>query len=116
MVYPGRLNNCEGCHLENTYYPVDATTILATSVDAGADRSTLTDDVAISPNTAVCSACHVSSLAAEHMLQNGGDFTAGKDDTGTMISAGVETCDVCHGPGRSADVKEIHGVAEFEFN
>ncbi|MCG8370157.1 MAG: OmcA/MtrC family decaheme c-type cytochrome, partial [Proteobacteria bacterium] len=77
VVYPGRLNNCEGCHLEGTYFPVDPGEVLATSVDAGADRSTLLDDVAISPNTAVCSSCHTDDLARNHMIQNGGDFTAG---------------------------------------
>ena len=25
-------------------------------------------------------------------------------------------CEVCHGPGRSADVAEVHGVADFQFN
>ena len=114
--YPGRLKNCEGCHLANTYYPIDPASVLATTMDAGADRSTLTDDVAISPNTAVCSACHTSSLAVEHMRQNGGDFAAGKNDTGALISSGVETCALCHGPGRSADVKLMHGVGEFRFN
>jgi len=103
-------------NLANTYYPVDPAEVLATSIDAGADRSTLTDDVAISPNTAVCSACHNSDLAAEHMMQNGGDFAASKDDSGAMISAGVETCGLCHGPGRTSDVKVKHGVGEFEFN
>jgi OmcA/MtrC family decaheme c-type cytochrome len=116
VVYPGHLNNCEGCHKAGTYYPVDPSLVLATTVDAGADRSTLTDDVAISPNTAVCSACHVSALAAEHMMQNGGDFAAGKNDTGAMISSGIETCSLCHGPGRTSDVKVKHGVGEFEFN
>jgi OmcA/MtrC family decaheme c-type cytochrome len=116
VVYPGRLNNCEGCHLPDTYYPVDATKVLATTVDAGADRSTLTDDVAISPNTAVCSSCHTGTLAAEHMKQNGGDFAARKSEDGTLISSGVETCAVCHGPGGTADVKEVHGVDEFKFN
>lgn len=116
VVYPGHLNNCEGCHLAGTYYPVDPVSVLATTVDVGADRSTLTDDVAISPNTAVCSSCHVDPLAAEHMRQNGGDFTAGKDDTGALISSGVETCSLCHGPGRTADVAIMHGVGEFEFN
>jgi len=116
LVYPGRLNNCEGCHLAGTYYPVDPAVVLATTVDVGADRSSLIDDVAISPNTAVCSSCHQSDIATEHMLQNGGDFMAGKDDTGALISSGVETCAVCHGPGRTADVKEIHEVGTFEFN
>lgn len=116
VVYPGRLNNCEGCHEANTYYPVDPATVIATTVDAGADRSTLTDDVAISPNTAVCSSCHTGTLAAEHMKQNGGDFSAAKNEDGSLISSGVETCAICHGPGGSADVKEAHGVGEFLFN
>ena len=127
VVYPGRLNNCEGCHLEGTYYPVDPTAVLATTVDAGpfdpdadpplaVDRSTLTDDVAISPNTAVCSSCHTSDLARNHMVQNGGDFNAGKDDTGALISTGNETCQLCHGEGASADTAVMHGVGEFQFN
>ncbi len=113
--YPGRLNNCEGCHLDGTYYPVDPAEVLATTVDAGADRSTLLDDVAISPNAAVCSSCHTSALAVEHMRQNGADFEAAKAADGTLISAGVETCALCHGPGRLADVKEVHGVGTFQF-
>jgi hypothetical protein len=96
--------------------PVDPAAVLATTVDVGADRSTLTDDIAISPNAAVCSSCHTDSLAAEHMKQNGGDFAAGKDDSGVLISSGVETCQLCHGPGRANDVKEAHGVGEFLFN
>jgi OmcA/MtrC family decaheme c-type cytochrome len=116
VTYPGRLNNCEGCHREGTYYPLLPGVALATTVDTGLDRSTLLDDVAISPNTAVCSSCHTGTLAAEHMRQNGGDFIASKLETGEMSSSGVETCDVCHGPGRSADVKEVHGIDNFQFN
>lgn len=114
--YPGRLNNCEGCHLANTYYPVDPAQVLATTLDVGANRAVLTDDVAISPNASVCSSCHTSSLSAEHMRQNGGDFAAGKTNTGALVSSGVETCQLCHGPGRSADVKTMHGVGTFQFN
>ena len=114
--YPGRLRNCEGCHLPDTYYPIDPAIVLATTMDASADRSTLTDDVATSPNTAVCSSCHTSAEAGEHMRQNGGDFAAGKSDAGVLISSGVETCGLCHGPGRIGDVKTMHGVGNFNFN
>lgn len=116
LVYPGHLNNCEGCHLANTFYPVDPTVIPGTTVDVGADRSSLVDDVVISPNSSVCSSCHTSDLAKQHMMQNGGDFAATKAETGALVSAGVETCSLCHGPGRSADVRDMHGVDEFEFN
>jgi OmcA/MtrC family decaheme c-type cytochrome len=118
VVYPGRLNNCEGCHIKGkgTYYPVDPSAVLATTINTGADRSILSDDIAISPNTSVCSSCHASDLAKNHMIQNGGDFAAGKDETGAIVSSGNETCQLCHGPGASADVGVLHGVGDFESN
>ena len=114
--YPGRLKNCEGCHLANTYYPVDPARVLGTTMDVGANVTSPTDDIVISPNTSVCSACHVSSLAAQHMIQNGGDFGATKAADSTLISSGVETCALCHGPGRIGDVKTMHEVGTFKFN
>lgn len=115
VIYPGRLNNCEGCHNDDSYYPVEPGVLLGTTVDAN-DPLIVTDDVVVSPNTSVCSACHTDFLDAEHMKQNGGDFEATKMADGTMSSSGVETCVLCHGAGRSADVAEMHGVGEFEFN
>lgn len=115
FVYPGRLNNCEGCHLADTYYPVDSTEVFGTTFDANS-TATLTDDRVVSPNMSVCSACHVDNLDTQHMLQNGGDANATRAADGSLVSAGVETCAVCHGPGRIADVKELHGVGTFEFN
>ncbi len=114
--FPGRLNNCEGCHQPDTYYPVDAGAVHGTTVDVGADLASPTDDVVISPNASVCSACHTSDLARQHMIQNGGDFAATKAADSSLISAGVETCALCHGPGRVADVKVVHGVGAFKFN
>ena len=116
FVYPGKLNNCEGCHVAGGYYPVDPAEVLGTTVDVGANLTTPIDDTVVSPNSAVCSGCHVSNLAKTHMEQNGGDFAATKAADSTLISSGVETCQLCHGPGRSADVKEVHGVGEFQFN
>jgi OmcA/MtrC family decaheme c-type cytochrome len=121
LRYPGHIENCEGCHHSPdandtaTYYPVDPTRVLATTYDAGADRGSATDDVAWSPNTAICSACHTSASAEAHMLQNGGSKTLSKNADGTTAGGPLETCQLCHGPGRTADVKVMHGVDRFEF-
>jgi OmcA/MtrC family decaheme c-type cytochrome len=115
VEYPGRLNNCEGCHLEGTYYPVDPDEVFGTTISAN-DPAILTDDVVVSPNAAVCSTCHVSEIATVHIEQNGGDFSATKAADGSLVSAGIETCELCHGEGRVADVKEVHEIDKFEFN
>ncbi len=115
FVYPGKLNNCEGCHVEGGFYPVDPTQVLGTTVDAN-DPADVTDDIVVSPNSAICSSCHISDLAANHMIQNGGDFDARKDGDSNLASFGYETCQVCHGPGASADTAVIHGVGEFQYN
>jgi OmcA/MtrC family decaheme c-type cytochrome len=133
LGYPGQLNNCEGCHITPpadetaSYYPVDTSSVLATTVDAGARRGNPIDDVAWSPNTAVCAACHTNaaderesgtlpaSTAMAHMLQNGGSKDLTKNPDGTTAAGPIETCQLCHGPGRVADVKVMHGVDRFEF-
>ena len=116
-IYPGRLNNCEGCHEPDAYYPVNSvdSTVQASTVTAG-DLTDFSDDVAWTANFSICTGCHTSSAAADHMKQNGADDMAGKTVEGAVVSSGVETCGLCHGPGRSEDVKEVHGVGEFRFN
>lgn len=115
FLYPGKLNNCEGCHLPDEYYPVEPGEILGTTISVGDDPSP-TDDIVVSPNSAVCSTCHLSELAKQHMIQNGGDFDARKAADSSLISGGVETCALCHGPGGSSDVKVVHGVDQFLSN
>jgi len=112
--YPGALNDCLACHNTDTYYPVDPSVVQGTTIHAGADRTVLTDDVVISPNTAVCSSCHIDNTSKQHMVQNGGDFNATKTATGALASGSVETCTLCHGAGRVADVKVVHSIASFK--
>ena len=49
FLYPGKLENCEGCHNPGTYHPVEPGTVLGTTVDVGLDATSPTDDVVISP-------------------------------------------------------------------
>jgi OmcA/MtrC family decaheme c-type cytochrome len=116
VVYPGNVSNCQGCHLDGTYYPPDPLTAIATTIDAAPlsapDRSTPAGDIAITPATAACSTCHKSQAATLHMQQNGGSFSAVKAADSTTPGAPVETCGTCHGEGRPADVAVVHGFGE----
>lgn len=145
LGYPGKLNDCEGCHKSNTYFPVDPAAVFATSTGSGVDPncpttfpsgesgttrdatgaykypacvtslSTSADDTAISPNAAICSGCHSSDIAETHMEQNGANFAVGKNADGSTQEV-VETCPLCHGQGKDQDVKVKHRVAEYRYN
>jgi OmcA/MtrC family decaheme c-type cytochrome len=114
VVYPGKLSNCEGCHLAGTYYPPDASAALATTFDAGADRSTPAGDVATTPSAAACSACHGDATARQHMQLNSGSFDAVKDASSATPGVPAETCADCHGPGKPTDVKVQHGFGQSQ--
>lgn len=114
VVYPGRVNNCEGCHKANTFYPVDGTKVFATAINAGADRTNPDDDIRVTPNLAVCSTCHTSTLAVAHMKQNGASDAATQLSNGTPST--IETCTLCHGPGKASDLREAHKIDQFVDN
>ena len=129
--FPGFVQDCETCHLAGTY-ELEGTWetptlngILASTIESApnatvggvatgpgsladglADQS---DDLNISPTAAVCSSCHDSAVAQAHMVVPGGAlFDATQDDITNMVGGNFETCAVCHGPGRDADVEEVH--------
>ena len=60
-----------------------------------------------SPITASCTGCHDSDTAVGHMRANGGVFY-GRAGSTTFMANNQETCLICHGPGRSADIKSAH--------
>lgn len=114
MRFPGILQDCETCHepgayaLDGTWASPTANGILSSTVDTSTLLDDPDDDLNISPTAAVCSACHDSDIAKAHMKVPGG---AVFDQTqGVITSTIVETCSVCHGPGRDADVEKVHAA------
>ncbi len=90
LRFPGFANDCETCHLPGTYtLPLPAGVQPTIVEENGRIVSTTL------PITAACTSCHDSTAAFGHaQLQTTLD--------------GIETCAVCHGPNRDADVAEAH--------
>jgi OmcA/MtrC family decaheme c-type cytochrome len=124
-----RLDLCEICHIPGTYNgPRD--TARAPSIFQGDDETIWTDDVVDSPWAGICTNCHTSQAAENHMLLNGGQLGGGIEvdaggvplpGTGAPFKAdftadgiaGVpifsnEACGVCHKAGGIADVADAH--------
>ncbi len=117
--FPGAINDCEACHVAGAYYPVNDSAVQATTTSNGTAVNPLNPNpvAATSANMAVCSACHTTASAAQHMTLNGGSTTVQKDANGrTVAGSTVETCGICHGLGGTADVKVVHQVAQYPFN
>ncbi|SCZ66833.1 OmcA/MtrC family decaheme c-type cytochrome [Thiohalomonas denitrificans] len=115
LRFPGILSNCQTCHDGDTYaLPLsgDVSPSVIDTTDAGTDSDSAsvdtdpTNDRVITPTAAVCSSCHDKAIAQAHMEHNGALFEA----TRSQALIAIETCETCHGPGRTADVAVIHGV------
>ena len=136
--FPGVLSKCETCHLPDTYTLADRSgtgganwalpalfgikgSTVDSSPNAAPDGSDFTarltdqaDDWKYSPTASVCSACHDGTLPREHMVDNGAIF-GGAGSEQVMQDTNIESCAVCHGPGRLADVKLVHDEAFEDF-
>lgn len=90
VLFPGDLAACQTCHLPGTY---------SLPLSAGVQPTVITQagDLlrAVLPVQSTCTACHDSPAVAGHAeLQT--------------TASGLETCAVCHGPGKDYDVSEVH--------
>ena len=114
VVFPGKLNDCSNCHAGTSYQLTGTWTapaaggILGNTISSGTLATDPADNLRISPTAAVCSSCHDSALAKNHMQDPnmGGSFSV----TQAAINASSEHCVLCHGVGSFADVQTVHGV------
>jgi cytochrome c553 len=83
------------CAPDGTFYTVPATDSVAA---AGTTLVT-------SPMVTVCSACHNTADAISHFRINGAAFYQARS---AAITGTNETCLICHGTGRIADIQVMH--------
>ena len=142
VQYPRLLSECQACHLPGTYSLPLGDQVLASTVHTGATNLVgrgggvyapseavardPTDDNNLSPEGSVCSSCHDSDLAIEHMSVRSDSFISFGNaflnnpfpitdpDTQERIDMEQpqENCFFCHGPGRIVDIAVAHGLEE----
>jgi OmcA/MtrC family decaheme c-type cytochrome len=135
MDFPGKLNNCETCHVtsstteQKTYDYVPAGTLVTTyeSVDAAyaaaaasaaatpalaktALNTSNATDIVTTPFAAACVSCHDNTPAKAHISINGGaiNLTRTAAQPTPRALEDIESCAVCHGPGRDFDTAKVH--------
>jgi OmcA/MtrC family decaheme c-type cytochrome len=91
------------------FVPGDATNYgagFSFNAATGATTEAASTTLVISPITAVCVSCHESKVAKAHMTGDdaGGSFYLPR----ATALARQETCLLCHGSGRIADIKVMH--------
>lgn len=99
--YPGNLGNCAQCHSQQA-----GVLTAGLPLYAGVKPLAITGDLYTSPTAAICSDCHASDSATNHMVQQGAVFKGSLADANAL----TESCTTCHGQGASADVLKVHPI------
>lgn len=102
LNYPGNIGNCAQCHTNNA----DGVLSVALPLSSAVQPMALSDGSFTSATAAICSNCHESDSARNHMTQQGGVFAGTKADA----TAGTESCNTCHSQGGMADVLKVHPI------
>lgn len=130
VTFPNNVGNCKVCHIDGTWeLPLDSNTLNTTVRTTGAADGMDADHLAViaarasvpnltdwvnTPTASACYYCHTDSLAVAHMRQNGGIISVADPDAVDFVQRQevdtVESCAVCHGPGKQADLEVVHGL------
>jgi OmcA/MtrC family decaheme c-type cytochrome len=126
MDFPGKLNNCETCHVAGTYSGVPLSTLPSTheTIDAAYDaalaagtattvnaknalattNANATDHVT-TPFAAACVSCHDAASTQSHIKLQGGQIQVNRSAVGQLVG---ESCTTCHGAGKTEDPAVAH--------
>jgi len=114
-AFPQEIRNCVLCHVDSgtkgtfelplkSY--VTGSTIETLSVPGVSVDVDPANDYRITPIAAVCSACHDDKDKIAHMISKGASFHIQQK----YITATMEKCPTCHGPGKTRDVRKVHQI------
>ena len=93
VAFPGLRQDCSICHVDGAEVPTPPEALPTVVTQAGDFVS------AKLPQTAACTSCHDSLIANVHGLVN------------SDLTAGVESCAVCHGNSAEFAVQVVHTLA-----
>jgi len=107
FTFNGGANPSNGCTPGGAAFSIGAGQ--TTESDPAAKASYVTNLVN-SPVAGVCFACHDSNADLAHFTLNGGSIykPRGTTDTQNTALSTVETCIICHGDGKIADIAAVH--------
>jgi OmcA/MtrC family decaheme c-type cytochrome len=91
----------------NTAYGANYGVTFSAATGAATVAQAAAGTLVTSPITAACAACHDTPIAVAHFRGNGGSFYAPRTAAG-VLPANVEQCLICHGNGKTADIRAVH--------
>jgi len=107
-IYGANISNSPYIALGPDYglgYAFNAGLVASGGVAAGGTREAAGTTLVTSPTVAACSACHDTADAISHYRINGGAFYQPRS---AALGGANETCLICHGTGRTADIAVMH--------